>query len=145
MTEVTTVVEIHDKDVLLGCVSSGCSSCAGNSFCNVSGKTFTALNSENLPLKKGDLVDVYLPPGKTIASGFMILMVPLIMFLVGLFGMQAIVPGASDGLQAVGGFIGLALGFGIGFLFGKIKKNSYQPVITRIHESIIPQAAVTHS
>jgi positive regulator of sigma E activity len=67
------------------------------------------------------------------------------MFLVGLFGMQAIVPGASDGLQAVGGFIGLALGFGIGFLFGKIKKNSYQPVITRIHESIIPQAAVTHS
>jgi positive regulator of sigma E activity len=139
MTEVTTVIEIHDKEVVLGCVTSGCKSCAGSSFCNVSGKTFTAVNSKNIPLKKGDMVDVYLPPGKTIASGFMILMVPLILFLVGLFVVQQAVPGASDGLQALGGFIGLALGFGVGYLFGQLKKKTYLPIITGLHEEFMPQ------
>lgn len=136
MTETTTVIEIHNQEVLLGCLTSGCKSCAGSSFCNVSGKTFTALNTDGLSLKVGDLVDVYLPPGKTIISGFMILMVPLLLFLAGLLGVQYLVPGAGEGMQAVGGFVGLAAGFGVGFLFGQLKKKTYQPIITSVHSPL---------
>lgn len=129
MKETTRVVEILPHDVVLGCITSSCESCAGNSFCNVQGKTFTAKNPKAFPLKVGDTVEVFLPPGKTIASGFMILMVPLIMFLLAVIGIKALNPSASEGLQALAGFIGMAAGFLIGYIFGQIKKHSYQPVI----------------
>ncbi len=133
MTETTRVVEVHPKEVVLGCITTSCESCAGNSFCNIQGKTFTAINPKKFTLNPGDTVDVYLPTGKTITSGFMILMVPLILFLVGLLSTRFIIPGASEGVQALGGFIGLAIGFLIGYIFGQIKKNSYQPVIVSLH------------
>lgn len=129
MKETTKVVDIHSHDVVLGCITTSCESCAGNSFCNIQGKTFTAKNPKKFPLRIGDTVEVFLPPGKTIASGFMILIVPLIMFLLGVIGIKAVNPSVSEGMQALAGFAGLALGFLIGYLFGQIKKHSYQPII----------------
>ena len=134
MTEITQVISIERHHVTLGCITTSCKACSGSSFCNIQGKTFTAINPEKLSIKVGDTVDVYLPPGKTIFSGFMILIFPLILFLAGLLGVRAAVPGAGDGLQALGGFIGLAAGFLIGYIFGLIKKKTYQPVITGIHQ-----------
>jgi positive regulator of sigma E activity len=133
MTETTRVMEVNGQEAVLGCITSSCSSCAGNSFCNVQGKTFTAINPKRFPIHAGDTVEVYLPPGKTIASGFMILMFPLLLFLAGLLGIRFFVPGSSEGLQALGGFLGMAVGFMIGYLFGRIKNASYQPVIVSLH------------
>lgn len=129
MVETTTVLSIDGDIVTVGCIATGCSSCAGNSFCNIQGKSFTAKNTAKLELKPGDLVEIYLPPGKTIFSGFMVLMFPLILFIAGFILTGRIRPGASEGLQALGGFMGLVLGFGIGYLFGRIKKNSYTPIV----------------
>lgn len=129
MKEKTTVVEIHDDEVVLGCITTSCESCAGNSFCNIQGKTFTATNPKGLDLHVGDLVEVNLPPGKTVFSGFMILMVPLLLFLSGLLGIRAFLPEASEGLQALGGFIGLVAGFLIAYIFGRIAKKTYTPTV----------------
>jgi positive regulator of sigma E activity len=60
-------------------------------------------------------------------------MFPLVLFLVGLLGVQYILPGAGEGFQALGGFAGLLIGFGVGYLFGRLKKRTYQPIITSIH------------
>ncbi len=135
MTEITKVVSIDNQEVTLGCITTSCKACSGNSFCNIQGKTFTAINTEDLPIRIGDTVDVFLPPGKTIFSGFMVLMFPLLMFLAGLLGVRALVDNASEGLQALGGFIGLSGGFLIGYIFGQVKKKSYQPIITGIRSS----------
>ena len=133
MTETTKVLEVSSDEVVVGCITSSCENCSGNSFCNVKEKTFTAANPKNLDIHKGDTVDVYLPPGKTIISGFMILMLPLALFLGGLIGTRWLVPDSGEGFQALGGFIGMAVGFLIGYLFGQAKKHKYQPIITSVH------------
>lgn len=139
MKETTTVVAVHTDHVVLGCVSSGCTACAGSSFCNIKGKTFTAIKPEAMDLKPGDTVDVYLHPGRTIASGFMVLIFPLLMFLAGILAVQYLISGSGEGLQAVGGFAGLLVGFGIGCLFGRLKRKTYHPVVTSVHTAHSPE------
>lgn len=131
MTEISTVVAVSGHTAILGCTSGGCSSCAGNSFCNVKAQTYEAKIPKGLELAPGEVVEVYLPPGKTILSGFMVLIVPLIMFLVGFVVTGFVIPGSTEGVRAIGGFAGLILGFGIGYLFGRINRLSYMPSIER--------------
>ena len=131
MTEISTVISHTKHQAVLSCTSAGCSSCAGNSFCNVKAHTYTALIPQKLELEPGDEVEVFLPPGKTIFSGFLVLIFPLILFIAGFLLTGALVEGAGEGLQALGGFIGLTAGFGLGFLFGRLKKSQYMPIIQK--------------
>lgn len=119
--------------VTLSCTDDGsCTSCAGKGFCNVQGKQYTAINSQNLDLKPGDDVEVYLPPGKTIFSGFMVMMVPLVLFALGFILAASFLEAGNDLYHALGGFIGLALGFLIAYLYGKQQKSRSQPEILRV-------------
>jgi len=131
MTEISTVISSSNNQAELGCTTSGCSSCAGNSFCNIKGHSYTALNPGHLDIQPGDQVEVFLPPGKTIFSGFVILIFPLVLFFAGFLLTGLMVDGAGEGLKALGGFIGLTIGFGLGYLFGKIKKQQYMPTIQK--------------
>jgi len=131
MTEISTVVSYTKQQVVLSCTSAGCSGCAGDSFCNVKSHTYTALNPQKLEIAAGDEVEVFLPPGKTIFSGFLVLIFPLILFFAGFLLTGVLFEGAGEGLQALGGFIGLTAGFGLGFLFGKLKKRQYMPIIQK--------------
>ena len=101
MTEISTVISHTKHQAVLSCTSAGCSSCAGNSFCNVKAHTYTALNPQKLELEPGDEVEVFLPPGKTIFSGFLVLIFPLILFIAGFLLTGALVEGAGEGLQAL--------------------------------------------
>ncbi len=131
MTEISTVISLNKNQAVLGCKSTACSSCAGDSFCNVKSHTYTALNPQKLEIEQGDEVEVFLPPGKTIFSGFIVLIFPLILFLAGFILTDSFIEGAGEGIQALGGFIGLTFGFGLGFLFGKWKKKQYMPIIRK--------------
>lgn len=131
MTEISTVISQKNTMVECGCTTAGCSDCSGNSFCNVKGHSFTATNPKNIPLSEGDLIEVFLPPGKTVFSGFMVLIFPLILFFLGFVLTGTIVTDAGEGIKALGGFIGLAAGFGIGYLFGKINKKKYMPIVEK--------------
>ena len=131
MTEIATVISHTKHQAVLKCTSAGCTSCAGNSFCNIKEHTYTALNPQKIEFESGDEVEVFLPPGKTIFSGFLILIFPLILFIAGFLLTGVVVKGAGEGLQALGGFIGLAVGFGVGFLFGRLKKREYMPTIQK--------------
>lgn len=123
---------MKDQLVILSCMDDGsCSSCAGKSFCNVQGKQYTAVNLLNLDIDLGDDVEVYLPPGKTIFSGFMVMMVPLAGFGLG-YALISSLSSGREGLSALGGFLGLAVGFGVAWLYGITQKRRGQPEITRI-------------
>ena len=132
MTEISTVVSLQNNQAVLSCTASACESCAGNSFCNIKAHTYTATIPGNLDIKPGDRVEVYLPPGRTIFSGFMVLIFPLLLFLVGFLVTGRLVEDAGEGIQALGGFAGLAAGFAIGYLFGRIKKRKYMPSVRRL-------------
>lgn len=131
MIEVSTVISYNNNQAVLSCTSTACSGCAGDSFCNVKAHTYTALNPQKLEIEPGDEVEVFLPPGKTIFSGFLVLIFPLILFFAGFLLTGVIIEGAGEGIQALGGFIGLTAGFGLGFLFGKLKKRQYMPIIQK--------------
>ncbi len=139
MTEQARVTAYSQGLVTLSCSDDGsCSSCAGKGFCNVQGKTYTAVNSNNLNIAPGDDVEVYLPPGKTILSGFMVMMMPLIMFALGFLFVSALLGSGSELHQALGGFTGLALGFLLSYVYGRSQKKRSQPEIIRVIKKQTP-------
>ncbi len=134
MTETAIVSNIDGKTVTIDCSSKGtCKSCS-SSFCATDQRVFKASNSKGFDINVGDTVDVYLAPGKTIAAGFLVLIVPLILFMVGYSVSGRLFSATSEGIQALFGIIGLAAGFGLSFVYSKKKRASSMPEITRVRD-----------
>lgn len=121
MKQVGKVKNIDKQLVTVGCTTAqGCGSCSSKSFCTVNEREYTAVNKRGVELVPGDMVELWLPPGKTVFAGFVVMIVPLILFL--LFFMLAgrLIPGAGEGVQAIGGLLGLAVGFGVAMVYKKV-------------------------
>ncbi|MBT3276157.1 MAG: SoxR reducing system RseC family protein [Spirochaetales bacterium] len=132
MTEKAIINSIDGKIATMGCgPTEGCTSCS-SSFCSTDKRVFEAVNSNGLEVKVGDMVNVYLAPGKTVAAGFLVLIVPLIFFAAGYILARKLISEPSEGLQALFGLAGLALGFGLSFYYSKKKREASMPVITKV-------------
>ncbi|NCC64777.1 MAG: Fis family transcriptional regulator, partial [Spirochaetia bacterium] len=69
MYEVVTVTKILSKQKIeVTCNSAACNGCKGAAFCNTKNKRFEAWNKDQYPIAEGDVVEIYLPSGKTIGS-----------------------------------------------------------------------------
>ncbi len=133
MKEQARVIDCSQDIITVACMDGGsCASCAGKGFCNVQGKQFTAVNSSGLDIAHGDDVEIYLPPGKTMFSGFMVMMLPLITFGAGYLASSRLFAAESELVNALGGFLGLAAGFLIAYGYGRVQKTRSQPEIIRI-------------
>ncbi len=133
MYERGTVTAVENNIISVTCGKpEHCKSCAAASlFCNVKTKEFKALNSNNLDIKTGDDVEIYVSPSKTIGYSFSILIFPLIMFFIGYYLIAKLTNTLSDGVKIIGGFAGLAAGFAIAFLYNSFTKKQKYPVITK--------------
>lgn len=131
MTEKATVITSDGVTALLGCSidSQTCKSCAGSPFCNVRERTYEAVIDPGVSVSEGDPVRVYLPPGKTILAGFMVLILPLILFLLFFTAAGRFFGVAGEGLKALFGVFGLGLGFLISFLFSRVTRKKNMPRI----------------
>jgi sigma-E factor negative regulatory protein RseC len=134
MTE-TAIVRSLDGDVIkLACGhNEGCSSCS-SSFCSADTHLFEAANPKGFALKTGDTVDIYLPPGKTVMAGFLVLILPLLLFAAAYLIAGRVIDDATEGTQAVFGLLGLAGGFLFSFTFSRKRKASSLPVIVSVRE-----------
>ena len=132
MIENGTVVQIEDSIVTLRAVDQEkCKSCSG-SFCQVKEKLIKARNRSSLPIAEGDLVEIFLPTGKTIFAGFMILIFPLILFAL-FYMLSKTLPGfQTEGRQVLAGLVGLSSGFGISYLLFRLNRNPEMPEIKNI-------------
>ncbi len=131
MYEAGKIIKINHKIATVKCEKSEqCKSCS-SSFCNVKDRKFKALNNNDLELVAGDKVEVFVSPGKTILSSFVVLIFPLLMFIAGYVLSGKFFNFQTDALKAAGGALGLFLGFILSFLFNMLKKNQHLPVITR--------------
>ncbi|MCK5153155.1 MAG: SoxR reducing system RseC family protein [Spirochaetales bacterium] len=137
MTEQGKITDINGEEIILSCssLSGGCKSCSGNSFCSTNGKVFSALNGENINLKSGDTVEIYLPPGQTIFAGFMVLIFPLLSFIL-FFAAGSWLFNGSEGLGILSGLAGLAAGFYITYKYNQISKQKNTPQITKLISSL---------
>jgi len=131
MTETAKILAINGDTAILGCgmESAACASCAGSPFCNIRERTYEAVIDTGVRVTEGDIVRVFLPPGRTILSGFMVLIFPLILFLLFFFLSGPILGMQGEGVRALCGIVGLILGFGISFLTGRINKRKNMPRI----------------
>jgi sigma-E factor negative regulatory protein RseC len=136
MIEQAKITDINGDEINLSCssLSDGCKNCSGNSFCSTDGKIFSALNLKNINLKSGDTVEIFLPPGRTIFVGFMVLIFPLITFVL-LYLFATSVLGGSEGQGVLSGTLGLAAGFGITWFYNKVSKKKNTPQITKLINS----------
>ena len=139
MIERAIVNEVQGDIVLLGCEPKGsCESC-GSGFCSPRERIFKARNRHGLPLDSGDIVDVYLAPGKTVAAGFVVLMVPLLGFIFGFLAAGRLFAGASEAVKALTGLAGLALGFLVSWYYGKKRKSLDLPEVVALKSSSVLQ------
>jgi len=109
-----------------------CASCSSNAFCAVKDQTFTALNTKGLSLREGDRVEIYLPSGKTILSGFMTLIVPLIFFLVFFLLSGPVLGLTNEGAKVLAGIIGVAFGFLVSLLYSRLTQKKNMPEVIGI-------------
>jgi positive regulator of sigma E activity len=130
MTEIATVLKIEGGTVTVSCApSQSCAKC-GSALCGErKDLIFPAKNKNSLELSAGDEVEIYLAPARAIAAGFVVLIVPLLLFAAGYAGAALAWPSSVEGLRVLAGLAGLGLGFLGVFLLGRVRQE--MPDVTR--------------
>ncbi len=143
MREQGTVKKIEGELVWISC--EPCATCLHSDRCasadsdchSASGffaarrdRAFAARNDKQLQLAPGDLVEYYIAPGKAVKAGFLILIVPILIFfllyyLTGLLWSEAV-----EAVRVLAGVGGIVLGFLINLAMKKRIRDL--PEITRV-------------
>ncbi|MFO7731370.1 MAG: SoxR reducing system RseC family protein [Spirochaetia bacterium] len=132
MKKTGTINRIDGRTIYLYCgTSSACKSCSAGSSCKPKERETAALNTRNLNLNAGDTIEIYFPPGKTILSGFTILIFPMLIFIGAFLLAGRLFPGSDEGSQALFGVLGLAVGFGISILFNRLTAHRNFPEVIK--------------
>jgi positive regulator of sigma E activity len=131
MVEKGIVDRVEGKLITVRCVDTEkCRSCGGGCIGDKQGRVFQALNSRSISLKKGDMVEVYLDAGRAVWSGFMVLILPLLLFFPFYYAAAYLLQGAGEAVKVLSGVTGIALGFGVNFIRKRIIKDKDMPEIS---------------
>lgn len=108
-------------------VSEGCASCHSKDGCASEGREILARAPEGLPMAVGDIVDVFVPESAMAAGLFWLVVIPVGLFLAGYLGVGS--TGAGEGLQALGGLSGFALGLLVAIFAARKSSMGRRPEI----------------
>lgn len=135
MIDKAMVAKIDGHEITLRCgPQSACESCSTSMFCKVDAREFIAANTNHLELNVGDKVEFYIPTDKSIRTGFILLMMPLILFLLFYFVAESVMKIDHPMIKVLIGIAGLAAGFGINMMFKLWDKKPDLPEIVKIIE-----------
>lgn len=131
-TQVKVVSVNEDGSVTVGCSTQACESCKASMFCNNKEENcFEALNPNKLCLEKGDSVELFLPPAKTIMSTLLVFALPLCLFPVGYLVFRSFFK-FNELLNALGGLAAMAVAFAVASIVSIRLKKNLMPLITKI-------------
>jgi positive regulator of sigma E activity len=140
MVETAIVQSIDGEIIKMGCGDvEGCTTCS-SSFCSAEKRVYEAVNPKDFDIGEGDLVDVYLSPGKTVAAGFLVLIVPLLLFMAGYLISGKLITTATEGIRAIFGLLGLSTGFALSFTYSKKRKTASMPAIVSVRQKKVTPA-----
>jgi positive regulator of sigma E activity len=108
-------------------VSEGCASCHSRDGCSSEGREILAIAPEGLALAVGDIVDVFVPESAMAAGLFWLVVIPVALFLAAYLGIGS--TGAGEGLQALGGIGGFALGLLVAVFVARRSSMGRRPEI----------------
>ncbi len=132
MISVVSVKKVNkDGTVLVGCDNSACANCHAEMFCNNKNQNeYLALNPKKVEVKEGDMIELFLPPGKTIMSTVLVFALPLALFPVGyLLGTQITL---NEVYRALCGIAFMALAFLISSIIFTHHKRQLMPTIEKV-------------
>ena len=128
MTERGIVHKIEGDIVYLSC-SSACESCGGSCVRGKEDQIIEVKNPQHFSLKSGDQVVYFVPALQAISAGFMVLIMPLILFILTYSACTLLLPAAPEAVKVGSGFLGVVLGFLLNFLLRQKKAQTYPEVV----------------
>ena len=115
------------------CEDEECAKCEGGCSTGFKQKEtkLTELNAQDLSLKAGDAVELFVSPRKAIKAGFLILILPLLLFVAFYFAGESLLGIASELLQVLFALCGIALGLLLNVFLKKSSTGKELPEIFR--------------
>ena len=134
MTRTAVVTEINSNNILVRNNDyQSAKAATSRRFWGVREREYRTVNPLNLNVCSGDVVEVYLPPGRTVLSAGFTFLLPLIMYPVGYVLAGRIIKGAGEDISFLLGFGFLLAGIPFGALLRKIFVGlSDVPAISKI-------------
>jgi positive regulator of sigma E activity len=108
MTEKAVVRELLAEGALVECTSE-CASCRGCGHRNPE-RLLRVVNRRAFPLKPGDVVDIHVSSLQALGAAFLVLILPLLLFIPFYYGAGRLFPGSGEIWRVLAGFLGLTLG-----------------------------------
>ena len=131
MYECGVVQKISDRIVTIKCgTNSACAACK-SPICNKKDRIFEVRNNQGFELAEGDEVEFLLPSGRTVFESFLVLILPLLLFIAFYYIGKGIFGAESEGKNIICGLIGIANGFLIALFYKRLRGSKDIPVITR--------------
>ncbi|MBQ3319456.1 MAG: SoxR reducing system RseC family protein [Spirochaetia bacterium] len=131
MYECGVVQKISDRIVTIKCgTNSACAACK-SPICNKKDRIFEVRNTQGFELAEGDEVEFLLPSGRTVFESFLVLILPLLLFIAFYYIGKGIFGAESEGKNIICGLIGIANGFLIALFYKRLRGSKDIPVITR--------------
>ena len=115
------------------CNDSECGTC--DSCAKLFGRkqaVFEARKPEGLDVSPGDVVEIYMSPWKAIKAGFLVLMLPLILFFLFYFIGSSWIAVENESVSILLGVAGIALGFLVNLARKMTRKQQELPEIMRV-------------
>jgi positive regulator of sigma E activity len=100
-------------------------------------RLFAVQNTRSFALKTGDRVEYFIAPGKAVKAGFLVLIVPILVFFLFYYLTGLVWREAGETARVLAGVGGIALGFVMNFAL-KNRIREY-PEITRVVDPKLPQ------
>jgi positive regulator of sigma E activity len=131
MYECGVVQKITDKIVTIKCgTNSTCAACK-SPICSKKDRIFEVRNTQGFELAEGDEVEFLLPSGRTVFESFLVLILPLLLFIVFYYIGKGIFGADSEGKNILCGVLGIANGFLIALFYKRLRGSKDIPIITR--------------
>lgn len=131
MIEKAIVCEIINNKVRV-MIENECGESCGKCSRKNNKESLLVYNKSSFRLKKGDVVEIYAAPGKTILAGFLIFIVPLILFIVFYFTGNLVFTSGDELIPFLCGLSGVAFGFLLNFAVKAFRKHEDLPEITKV-------------
>ncbi len=146
MTRTVTIEKTGDKPTVRNDDIPSAKAAASRRFWGVKERAYRVSNPEGFEIEKGDTVEIFLPPGRTIWSAAITFLLPLALFPLGYLLAGSFFPGGAEagdaasaasavdeGISFLVGFGFLLAGIPLGFLIRKISGGlSAVPEIRRV-------------
>jgi positive regulator of sigma E activity len=141
MVEKAIVRELLAEGALVECASD-CASCHGCGKKKPQ-RLIKAANRRALALSPGDVVDIQISSSRAVGAAFLVLILPLLMFIFFYFGAAWLFAETGEGSRVLAGFLGLTLGLLSNLLWRRPLNQG--PDILRIVATNAPQTLHPHS